>query len=79
VWRLLWTFDGEMSDLPGDRVNDYAAYLTAGSIGATGVGADPERHHLRHPFCFPWTLASPASSGTSNSRTEDRRAWPSIH
>ncbi len=44
--------DREMRDLPGDRVDDYAAYLTAGSIGAAGVGADPERHHLRHPLVF---------------------------
>ena len=40
--------DCQMGDLPGDRVDDYAAHLTAGSIGAVGVGADPERHHLRH-------------------------------
>ena len=36
-----------MSDLSGDRINDYAAHLTAGSIGATGAGPDPERHRLR--------------------------------
>jgi hypothetical protein len=29
--------DYEMSDLPGDRVDDYAAHMTAGSIAATGV------------------------------------------
>jgi hypothetical protein len=63
--------DCEMSDLPSDRVDDYAAYLTAGSIGAAGVGADPERHHVRH-LLVPWTLVSPASSGASNSRAEDR-------
>jgi hypothetical protein len=40
--------DYEMSDLPGDRVDDYAAHLTAGTIGATGVGPDPERHLPRH-------------------------------
>jgi hypothetical protein len=56
--------DREMRDLPGDRADDYAAYLTAGTIGAAGVGADPERNHLRHPS-FLWTLASPASSSTS--------------
>ena len=32
----------EMSDLPGDRVDDYSAHMTAGSIAATGAGADPE-------------------------------------
>ena len=55
--------DCEMSDLPGDRVDDYAAYLTAGTIGAAGVGPDPERHRLPHsyPPGFPSTLASPAS------------------
>jgi len=64
--------DCEMSDLPGDRVDDYAAYLTAGSIGATGVGADPERHHLRHLLVFlgPWQ-AQPAAA-PPNSRAEDR-------
>jgi hypothetical protein len=56
--------DCEMRDLPVDRVDDYAGYLTAGSIGAPGVGADPERHHLRHPPGFPWTLASPASGAS---------------
>jgi hypothetical protein len=40
--------DCEMSDLPGDRINDYAAHLTAGSIGATGADPDPEWHRLRH-------------------------------
>jgi len=40
--------DYEMSDLPGDRVDDYAAHMTAGSIAATGVGPDPERHLPRH-------------------------------
>jgi hypothetical protein len=39
--------DCEMSDLPGARINDYAAHLTARSIGATGAGPDPERHRLR--------------------------------
>jgi hypothetical protein len=64
--------DGEMSDLPGDRVDDYAAYLTAGSIGAAGVGPDPERHHLRHLLVFlgPWQ-AQPAAA-PPNSRAEDR-------
>jgi hypothetical protein len=59
--------DYEMSDLPSDRVDDYAAHLTACSIGATGVGPDPERHRLRHSHRphFPWTLASPASSSAS--------------
>ena len=57
--------DREMRDLPGDRVDDDAAHLTAGSIGAPGAGADPDRHHLRHPLVFLWTLASPASSSTS--------------
>src|SRR6202522_1621892 len=40
--------DCEMSDLPSGRVDDYAAHLTAGSIGATGVGPDPDRHRLLH-------------------------------
>jgi hypothetical protein len=64
--------DYEMGDLPGDRVDDYAAYLTAGSIGAVGVGADPERHHLRHlpVFLGPWQ-AQPAAA-PPNSRAEDR-------
>src|ERR1700689_5092459 len=54
--------DCEMSNLPRGRVDDNAAYLTAGSIGATGVGPDPERHRLRHgrPPGFPWTLCQPA-------------------
>ena len=30
--------DYEMGDLPGDRVDDYAAHLTARSVGATSVG-----------------------------------------
>jgi hypothetical protein len=55
--------DCEMRDLPGDRVDDYAAELTAGTIGAPGASADPERHHLRRPLFFLWTSASPASSG----------------
>jgi hypothetical protein len=40
--------DYDMSDFPGDRVHDYATHLTAGSIAATGVGPDPERHLPRH-------------------------------
>ena len=44
--------DYEMSDLPGDRVDEYAAHMTAGSIAATGVGADPQRH-LLHPSHLP--------------------------
>ena len=64
--------DDEMSDLPSNRVDDYAAHLTAGSIGAAGVGADPERHHLRHLLVFlgPWQ-AQPAAA-PPNSRAEDR-------
>jgi hypothetical protein len=64
---LVLGVDYEMSDLPSDRVDDYAAHLTAGSIGATGVGPDPERHRLRHrrPPRFPWTLASPASTSAA--------------
>ena len=64
--------DYEMGDLPGDRVDDYAAHLTAGSIGAAGAGADPERHHLRHLLVFlgPWQ-AQPAAA-PPNSRAEDR-------
>jgi hypothetical protein len=38
----------EMSDLPGDRVDDDAAHMTAGSIAATGVCPDPEWHFARH-------------------------------
>ena len=59
--------DCEMSDLPGGRVEDDAAHPTAGTIGATGVGPDPERHYPRHgrPPRFPWTLASTAGSSTS--------------
>lgn len=34
---VLWV-DCEMSDLSGDRVDDYAAHLTAGSIGTADVG-----------------------------------------
>jgi hypothetical protein len=47
--------DDQMSDLPGDRVDDDAAHMTAGSIAATGVGPDPERHLPRHshPPRFP--------------------------
>jgi hypothetical protein len=44
--------DYEMSDLPGDRVDEYAAHMTAGSIAATGAGADPQRHFL-HPSHLP--------------------------
>ena len=33
--------DYEMSDLPGDRVDDYAAHMTAGSIAATGAASTP--------------------------------------
>jgi hypothetical protein len=40
--------DYEMSDLPSDRVDDYAGHLAAGSIRATGVGPDPEPRRLRH-------------------------------
>jgi hypothetical protein len=40
--------DYQMSDLPGDRLDDYATHMTAGSIAATGVGPDPERHLPRH-------------------------------
>jgi hypothetical protein len=40
--------DYQMSDLPGDRVDDYAAHMAAGSIAATGVGPDPERQLPRH-------------------------------
>jgi hypothetical protein len=53
--------DGEMGDLPGDRSDDDAADLTAGTIGAPGVGADPQRHHLRHPLVSLDLGASPAS------------------
>jgi hypothetical protein len=52
--------DCEVRDLPGDRVDDYATYLTADSIGAPGAGADPERHHLRHPPGFPLDLGKPS-------------------
>lgn len=70
--------DCEMSDLPGDRVDDYAAHLTAGSIGAAGVGADPERHHLRHLLVF-LDLGKPSQQRrlrTPGPRTG--RTWPSI-
>ena len=69
--------DCEMRDLPGDRVDDYAAYLTAGTIGATGVGADPERHHLRHlPGFLGPRQAQPAAP--SKSRSAGSRTWPGI-
>jgi hypothetical protein len=45
--------DHDISDLPGGRVDDYAAHFTAGSIAATGVGPEPELHLTRHcdPSC----------------------------
>jgi hypothetical protein len=70
--------DCEVSDLPGDRVDDYAAYLTPGSIGAIGVGSDLERHRLRHSrillsFLGLWQ-AQPAAP--PNSRAADSPHLP---
>ena len=70
--------DREMRDLPGDRVDDYAAYLTAGTIGTPGVGADPERHHLRHPLAFFGPCQAQPAAAPPNSRAGDSRTWPSI-
>jgi hypothetical protein len=49
--------DYEMSDLPANRVDDYAAHITAGPIAATDVGPDPELHLTRH--CDPLLLLGP--------------------
>jgi hypothetical protein len=45
--------DDEVGDLPGTRVHDDAAQLTAGSIAATGVGPDPQRHGRPPRFLGP--------------------------
>jgi hypothetical protein len=68
--------DREMRDLPGDRVEDDAAYLTAGTIGAAGAGADPEWHHPRHPL-VSLGPGKPSQRGAFEAPGRGR-AWPGI-
>jgi hypothetical protein len=67
--------DYELSDLSGDRVDDYAAHMAAGSIAATGVGPHPERHLPRHsnPPC-PLDLNKPSPQHRRQNRRHREQA-----